>query len=222
MTRGRTQPLEILRVASAVIAGVFLAACSKGSSSSGAVPSASTPPSATVTAPNPLATYSPGPMRSSWPLPVGPRLAVEIGKGLGPIRFGATVQTIERLMAAPCDLKTTELCRYYKQAIDFELKDGVLARIHVHRTDRSAGKDATGKPRTYGVFNGMIPPDLRFGMLPWAIQEYLGKPRRIEPAPGESGFDTAEIHYYDGVTLEFDRIGGSPPVLGGIIIEKHP
>jgi hypothetical protein len=216
MIRSRTQPFAGLLVAILPTMWV-LSACSKGTSSS-AAPSAT----ASVSAPNPLASYAPAPQRTSWPVPVGPRLAVEAGQGLGPIRFGATVPTIERLMEAPCDLKTADLCRYYKQAVDFELKDGVVARIRVHRTERPAGKDATGKARVYGVFNGGIPPDLRFGMLPWAIHEHLGKPKRVDPAPGESGFDTAEVHYYDGLILEFDRIGKSQPVLGGIIIEKKP
>ena len=38
--------------------------------------------------------------------PVGPRQMVVPGRGITAIRFGATVETIERHMQAPCDVKT--------------------------------------------------------------------------------------------------------------------
>jgi hypothetical protein len=217
------QHLAPYRVVIALSSLILPAACkSKDQASSGAASASST---ASASVPAPAASLPPWvpPIRSSWPVPIGPRLAVLAGQGLGPIRFGATVKTIERLMEAPCDFQTADLCRYYKQAIDFELKDGVLARIHVHRFDRPAGNDATGKSRVYGAFNGGIPPDLRFGMLPWAIQEHLGKPLRVAPAPGERAYNvnsTAELHYYDGLILEYDRLPSGNLILGGIVIEK--
>jgi len=214
------QPFDSVLRATALILALSLPACSKGSQSATTASSSAT---ATATVPAATPTWV-RPARSSWPVPIGPRFAVVSGVGVGPIRFGATVQTIERLMEAPCDFKTPEVCRYYKQAIDFELENGVVKRFHIHRFDRPAGNDASGKPRVYGTFNGGIPPDLQFGMLPWAIQEHLGKPARIEKAAGERGasgtYDNVEIHHYDGLILEYDRLGNNQPILGGMIVEK--
>ena len=75
-------------------------------------------------------------------------LAIQAGQGVGPIRIGATVATIERLMAAPCEVKTESVCRYIKRAVEFDLdKSGVTDRIVVHRHDRPAGPDAKGEPQ---------------------------------------------------------------------------
>src|SRR3954468_24171393 len=49
-------------------------------------------------------------------LPEGPQLAIQAGQGVGPIRIGATVATIERLMEAPCEVKTESVCRYIRRA----------------------------------------------------------------------------------------------------------
>ena len=201
------------------IMAVAIPACSKGSTSSGAVPSASAATSAVAAAPS-AAPYVAPAARTSWPIPSGPRLAVLAGQGVGPIRFGATVATIERHMEAACDFKTDKICRYYARAIEFGLKDGVLVAIHIHRMDRPAGDDATSKPRVYGAFHGAIPPDLRMGMLPWAIHEHLGKPKKIEKLPGNAPFNTVELHHYDGLVLEFDRLGNNQPILGGMLLSK--
>jgi len=123
-------------------------------------------------------------------------------------------------MQAPCDLETPQVCRYYARAIEFGLKDGVVEAMRIHRMDRPAGNDATGKPRVYGAFHGGIPPDLRLGMLPWAVQQYLGKPKSIEKLPGNPPFYTVQLHVYDGLMLEFDKLGNNEPILGGIQIEK--
>src|SRR5678815_1872694 len=94
-----------------------------------------------------------------FPVPTGPLLAILAGQGLGPIRFGATRATIERLMEAPCDIASETMCRYIPRAIEFTLDKGVVSKIRVHRIGRSAGLDKSGKPATYGAFNGAIPPD---------------------------------------------------------------
>ena len=205
---------RVLPLLLTAFSAVSVLACSKGSSS-GAAPSESA--SAATAAPAaPVA--PPRPVRSSWPMPGGPRFAVLAGEGIGPIRFGATVATIERHMQAACDLKTDQICRYYARAVEFGLKDGVLVAIHIHRMDRPAGNDATGKPRVYGAFHGGIPPDLRLGMLPWAIQQYLGKPKNIEKLPGNPPNYTIQLHHYDGMVLEFDKLGENEPIMGGILI----
>ena len=206
-------PRPALLLSLGVIA-LSVLACSKGTSSGGTASA-----SATATAVG-AGSAPPSPIRSSWPIPGGPRLAVLAGQGVGPIRFGATVATIERHMQAPCDLKTDQICRYYARALEFGLKDGLLTAIRINRMDRPAGNDATGKQRVYGAFHGGIPPDLRMGMLPWAIQEYLGKPKKVEKLPGNPPNNTVELHHYDGMVLEYDKLGTNEPILGGILLAK--
>lgn len=161
----------------------------------------------------------PAPQRRRWTAPSGPVLAILPGKGVGPIRIGATVATIERLMAAKCDVKTPEVCRYLERAVEFWLEKGAAKTIHVHRAGR-LGKDAQGQEVDYGFFHGAIPPDLQFGMIPRAIQEHLGPPQRVERSEALGAALNAEVHYYDGITLEYDRIENGNLVLGGAIIYK--
>lgn len=146
-------------------------------------------------------------------------LAILAGQGLGPIRFGATRATIERLMEAPCDVATETMCRYIPRAIEFTLDKGVVSRIRVHRIGRSAGRDKAGNPATYGAFNGAIPPDLRMGMLPWAIQEKLGKPLSVDKV-SDPAFGTEELHHYTGLTVEYDRMPNGNLVMGGVTLTK--
>lgn len=161
------------------------------------------------------------PQGRNWPMPSGPMLAIFAGQGVGPIRIGATVATIQRHMALPCDVKTPALCRYIGRAVEFELKNGVTERIRVHRAGRAAGKDAGGSEREYGFFNGAIPPDLRFGMTPAAIQEHLGPAERVEKVePSAPPNSTAERHYYPGLLVEYDRHANGNLILGGVVIEK--
>ena len=71
------------------------------------------------------------------------------GQGVGPIRIGATVATIQRHMALPCEVKDDKVCRYIARGVEFELKNGVTERVRVHRAGRAAGKDASGATREY-------------------------------------------------------------------------
>jgi hypothetical protein len=137
---------------------------------------------------------------------------------VGPIRIGATVATVERHMEAPCEVKTEEVCRYIGRAVEFKLKDGVVQTVHVHRHERPAGKDAQGETRTYGIFNGGLFPDLMLGMLPWAIQEHLGEPKRVEKVAQKNPHATEELHHYEGMVLEYDRLANGNLVLGGVRI----
>ena len=179
-----------------------------------AAPSASSaalPPSASaVLVPDPPAIQ----------VPIGPRLAILAGAGIGPIRFGATVTTIERLMDAPCEVKTPDKCRYIMQAVEFELKNGVVDRIVIHRHERPAGPDARGKPQVYGFFNGAIPPYLGFGMIPSAAIKLLGPPTSVEKVTTPNDFDTIERDTYPGMVLEFDRYTNGNAILGGVILTK--
>jgi hypothetical protein len=177
-----------------------------------ALPSSSANPPAAPESPNP---------RLSFEMPSGPRLAILAGEGVGPIRIGATVKTIERLMDAPCEIKTADKCRYIARAVEFELKDGAAQRIVIHRHERPAGPDAQGKPQFYGFFNGGIPPFLGFGMLPKAIIEVLGAPTGVEKVSAPNEFDTVERDSYPGMVLEYDRYKNGNLILGGVIITKH-
>lgn len=143
------------------------------------------------------------------------------GQGVGPIRIGATVATIERLMAAPCEFKTPSVCRYVTRAVEFELDNGATKQIHVHRAGRPAGQDASGKPAEYGFFNGAIPPDLMLGMIPSAIQEYLGAPERVERSGAAGEALNVEVHHYKGLLAEYDRIENGNLILGGVVIFRQ-
>ena len=76
-----------------------------------------------------------------WRIPVGPTLLIMPGEGVGPIRFGARLETIERLIGEPCEQKRDEaggvlVCRYSAYATEFVLRDGVLKEIRAHRMGR--------------------------------------------------------------------------------------
>jgi hypothetical protein len=160
--------------------------------------------------------------RRKWAQPSGPRLAVIPGEGVGAIELGATVGTIERLMDKRCEVLTEELCRYVTRGVDFHLQGGYTTWIHVQRAGRPAGVDFRGEPLEFGFFNGAIPPDLRLGMTPAAIQQYLGPPERIEPVPEPNGAFTVARDYYPGLVVEYDRYTNGRIILGGLRIVKDP
>lgn len=164
----------------------------------------------------------PAPPRRSWGMPSGPVLAVIPGRGVGPIRIGATVATIERLMELPCDVSTPEVCRYIGRGVEFLLEKGVTQSVHVHRAGRPAGKDKNGQDAEYGFFNGIIPPDLQLGMIPSAIQEYLGKPKEVQSREVLGEALNVEVHRYDGLRIEYDRLPNGNLVMGGIVIVNEP
>lgn len=164
--------------------------------------------------------YVPQPAATRIPLRSGPRLAILPGKGVGPMRLGATRATIERHMARPCDVATETLCRYIGRAVDFHLSAGVVDKIVVHRRDRPAGKDKSGAEAVFGIFNGGFPPDFEVMMKQKVIMDHLGPALRQEKVQGDNPFHTLERHYYDGMTAEYDRYDNGQIVLGGVIIQK--
>ncbi|HEU5074801.1 MAG TPA: hypothetical protein VFU02_11515 [Polyangiaceae bacterium] len=164
--------------------------------------------------------YVPQPAARRIPLPSGPRLAILPGKGVGPIRLGATRATIERQMDRPCDVATESLCRYISRAVDFHLTGGVVDKVVVHRRDRPAGKNKAGEDSVFGIFNGGLPPDFEVMMKQKVIMDHLGPPLRQEKVEGDNPNHTLERHYYDGMTVEYDRYDNGQMVLGGVIIEK--
>ncbi|HEX6763987.1 MAG TPA: hypothetical protein VF103_00890 [Polyangiaceae bacterium] len=164
--------------------------------------------------------------RGPKPLPVPgamPLLAVVAGQGAGPIRLGANVSQVERLMQHPCEVRSENLCRYVQYGVDFNLVGGITQSIYIQRHGRPAGKDANNNDIEFGFFQGMIPPDLRLGMLPQAIEEYLGKPYRAERVAGPNPQNMVYRHYYPGITLEYDFWPETGKLLlGGIRIYKDP
>lgn len=162
-----------------------------------------------------------GPKRIEFEAPrMGNAMPILPGQGIGPIRFGATKQTIERLMGAPCDDATETLCRYVGRAVDFTLEGGAVTQMRISRKGREAKRAADGSIIEYGFFNGVILPDLYFGMQPSALQAQLGPPQKIEKVSplGADGF--AERHFYDGMTLEYDLWSSGNLVLGAAILTK--
>ena len=162
-----------------------------------------------------------GPKRVESSVPrMGNPLPILPGQGIGPIRFGATKQTIERLMGAPCDDASETLCRYIGRAVDFKLEGGAVKEIRVSRKGREAKRAADGSIIEYGFFNGAILPDLYFGMQPSALQEHLGAPQKLEKINpiGADGF--SERHVYDGMTLEYDLWSNGKLVLGAAVLTK--
>lgn len=196
--KAQTQPFTVAPSASVVV---------NAFSKSGA-PSGSTP------------RYVPKPAATRIPLPTGPRLAILPGKGVGPIRLGATRATIERHMDRPCDVATETLCRYIGRAVDFHLTRGLVDKVVVHRRDRPAGKDKAGEDTVFGIFNGGLPPDFEVMMKQQVIMDHLGPSLRQEKVTEDNPNHTVERHYYDGMTVEYDRYDNGQIVLGGVIIEK--
>jgi len=162
-----------------------------------------------------------GPKRITFDAPrLGISLPILPGQGIGPIRFGATRATIERLMGAPCDEASETRCLYVGRAVDFKLEGGAVTEMRISRKGREAKRAPDGSIMEYGFFNGAILPDLYFGMQPSAIQEHLGAPQKVEAVNpmGPDGF--AERHFYDGMTLEYDRWSSGSLVLGAAILTK--
>lgn len=154
------------------------------------------------------------------PPPSGPVLAILAGKGVGPIRIGATVATIERLMQKKCDVQTDKVCRYINRAVEFDLEDGKTKTIRVERPGRPAGKDRSGHEQRYGVFRGAIPPDIKAGMLPWAVRRVLGPPLETAKKDGSGPDHTVEVDHYNGMTLQYDKLSNGKLALGEIRIHK--
>jgi hypothetical protein len=151
---------------------------------------------------------------------VGPKLAIAPGKGFGPIRFGARLDTIERLIGEPCEEKREEagkqVCRYSAQAVDFVLDNGAVTEMRAHRLGRPFKQG--GKP-DYGIFNGSFENGVAFGMVPAAARELLGAPKNVRTVSGDNPYHTVEVHEYDGFRLEFDRIAPDSIVLGGVVLD---
>ena len=151
-------------------------------------------------------------------VPQGPAFAIEAGVGLGPVRFGATVATIERLMEGKCDEITETFCRYIGAGIEYELTKGVVSGIVVHRHDRPVA----GSPgKTWGRTRCAIAPDVTPRTLLSYVRTVLGKPLASEAVTGDNPNRTGLRETYKGLILEFDRGEHTGDlILGGIRVTK--
>jgi hypothetical protein len=153
---------------------------------------------------------------------VGPQLLIQPSKGIGPIRFGATADTIERLM----ETKPTEsveaddstVMRYQSHAVEFTLQDGALVKVYLHGNEREftlgKGLDVTN---LYGIFNGSFFNGGKLGMYAKYVDQ--GQPERVEKVdPGR--YPTLERHHYSNMVLEYDRLQNGNVVLAGVILTK--
>ena len=185
-----------------------------------------TPPAPSVVAPAvqpaaparkpPVAPLAPEP----WHVPVGISLPIEPGQGLGPIRFGAHLDTIERLMGEPCEEKRQDapnvlVCRYSAQAVEFFLTDGAVTSMHAHRMGRPFLTDP--KP-DFGIFRGRFDAGASFNMLMAPVQEVLGKPKAVHKVTAPNKYGTVETHDYPNFTLEYDKVDADRVVLGGVVL----
>ncbi len=214
MSEGMTFWLARARVT--IAATSVMAGCTCGSPDDDAAkppPSPAALPSASAT---PAAALDPLVVPSVMRMPSGPLLEILPGQGVGAIRLGATVATIERLMSAPCEMKTEQACRYIARAVEFVLQDGVTVEIRIHRVDRAATPDG----RTFGVFNGRMQEGVTLTMLPTGVRGLIGPPLKVEAVKDGGPANTVEIDHYKGMRIEYDQLPTGKVVVGGIIITK--
>ena len=199
-----------------VTAGLFSACKGTSSSAPGSAGAPSAAPSVAVSSAPPAEVPERETVPTSWPIPDGPLLGIFAGEGVGAIRLGANVATIERLMEAPCEFKTEDACRYVARATEFLLRDGVTVEIHTHRQ----GRPTTPRPRVFGVFNGRTPQAVAFTMLQPAARELLGPPSKTEVVADGGENHTVAIDTYDGIRIEYDKLPNGNVVVGGMVIVK--
>jgi len=171
-------------------------------------------PASSAKAPTPTPPAPKVPLR-----PVGPRQIVLPGQGITAIRFGATVETIERHMQEPCEVKTESRCLYVKQAVDFSLDKGVLVRAKVHLRDRPVPGLAD---RTFGIFYGGMVPDILLGLHRHIVHEEFGKPERSETVGDGNAPGLVARDFYPGVTLEYDKLANGNTVLAAMEVFPAP
>ena len=140
--------------------------------------------------------------RRSFVKPAGPAFAIVAGEGLGPVRFGATVATIERLMESKCEELTEKYCRYLAAGIEYELKDGIVSGIVVYRHDRPV----EGSPgKVWGRTRCAILPDLTPRVILSYVHASMGNPQSSETIDAANPNRTALREHYQGLVLEFDQ-----------------
>jgi hypothetical protein len=132
--------------------------------------------------------------------------------------FGATVPTIERHMGMKCEVLSETRCQIITAGVEFELSNGVVQAIQIHRFDRPVeGKEGA----LWGVFAGGIPPNVLMAMVPEAVIEGIGKPKETKPITEKNPYNTVRRDIYDGMILDYDfNPATGRLMLGGIRIVK--
>ncbi len=171
-----------------------------------------------VTVPTPAQKVEKPPIDRIIRLPSGPVLEILPGQGVGAMRLGATVPTIERLMGMPCEIKTEQECGYIGRAVEFLLDEqGATKEIKINRLDRPAPDG-----RTYGVFNGRMANGLTLTMIPSGVESLIGRPQKVEDVKDGGSAKTVQIAHYDGLRIEYDKVPPDPGrvVVGGIVVTR--
>lgn len=194
----------------------------KADAPSGSAPSAAASPAAPSPSAAPQSAPSQPYVAKGSRKAVGPLFEVLPGRGLGPIRFGATFATVERHMQHPCDVRTETKCIYVDQAVEFTMKDGVVVDIQVHRRDRVAGKSPDGKTLYYGSFHGGLLPEIALGLHKDVAVTELRPAERVEVVDPPNEHGTVERHHYRGIVLEYDRLPNGNTVLGSFHLLNDP
>ena len=148
------------------------------------------------------------------PSVLGPELIVVPGKGMSAIRFGTNFDTLARHMEAPCDVRSETRCVYVDRAVDFGMKDGVVASMKIYRRDRLV-PDVPGK-RYFGSFHGAVPPSILPGLHRHVVEQEFGKAKSVTPIDPPSAEGLVERHFYDGLVFEYDRLDNGNVVLATI------
>jgi hypothetical protein len=162
-----------------------------------------------------LATTKPVARRGT---PTGPGLLIYVGKGVGPLRFGAYASTIERLLRAPCDYQTETRCVQLDRALDLTLEDGVLAKIRVESPEhlpKGLGPKELGANggRTFGAFNGLLEPKIVFGLHKHIVEEEYGMPQSEEQVKLDGPTGLVARTHYPHIIFEYERIGNGNTIL---------
>lgn len=112
-------------------------------------------------------------------------------------------------MQTKCEELTERVCRYIGAGIELELKDGAVSGIVIHRLNRPVLPVEGGQPgseeRKWGMFAGGIPPNVFMMMVPEAVIEQIGKPKKTEAVNEDNPNWTVRRDYYDGMVLEYDK-----------------
>jgi hypothetical protein len=136
------------------------------------------------------------------PRPMGPALAVEAGVGIGPIRFGSNVASIERHMGMKCEELTEQHCRILQAGLEFELTEGIVSGMVVYRFERPV---ASSPGQTWGTFAGGILPNIHMMMVPEVVHEELGMPKTSTVVDENNPNHTVLRETYPGFELEYDK-----------------
>jgi len=134
-------------------------------------------------------------------MPAGPAFAIVPGVGFGPVRFGASLATVERLMTTPCEERTASVCRYITAGIEYELNNGLVSGMLVHRHDRVVD----GSTKIWGQTRCAIAPDITPRVIQNYVHSLLGKPESSEAITAPNPNRTVLREVYPGVVFEYDR-----------------